>query len=368
MMRIDPSYIDQIRNAHSAADLHGPVQQAIKLEHATIPPYLCGYFSLMPGSNETVGRIIRSVVIEEMLHMTIASNLLIALGGKPAIDAPDFVPTYPGGLPMGIGDGLQVHLAKCSIPQVRDVFMEIEEPEEPLDIPTLKSLCEGANEPHHFDTIGAFYEFLKHKIQMLGDGIFTGTANGQVIATRWFAPDEVFPITDVDSASRAIEVIVEQGEGTTTSPFDPQGIPAHYYRFMEIVEGAEIVHRPHDDPPYAFDPKKPVKLDEGNVWNMQPNPKAADYKPGSLSRRRAEQFNYAYTNLLRALHRAFNGGGSSELDHAMGAMYQLKILAHQVLSTPAAWADPARTDNLQTGLSFEYHPVMGGAEMAELAT
>ena len=42
---------------------------------------------------------IKGVVIEEMLHMTIAANVLNAVGGHPAIDRPDFVPNYPQDLP-----------------------------------------------------------------------------------------------------------------------------------------------------------------------------------------------------------------------------------------------------------------------------
>ena len=43
-----------------------------------------------------------------MLHMTIACNLLNALGRAPLIDAADFVPCYPGPLPLGIGTDLSV--------------------------------------------------------------------------------------------------------------------------------------------------------------------------------------------------------------------------------------------------------------------
>jgi hypothetical protein len=80
-----------------------------------------------------------------------------------------------------------------------------------------------------------------------------------------------------------------------------------------------------------------------------------------MSRRRADQFNYAYTNLLNSVHRAFNGGGTADLDAAMGGMYQLKILAHQVLATPAVWANESRKDSFQTGLSFEYQPLNADA-------
>ena len=63
MMRIQRSYVDAVIKATCADDLLPLVQDAIKLEHATIPPYLCGYFTLKLGTNEAVGDIIRSVVI-----------------------------------------------------------------------------------------------------------------------------------------------------------------------------------------------------------------------------------------------------------------------------------------------------------------
>jgi len=75
---------------------HGAVltalQNAIELEHSTIPPYLYALYSLAPGANKEVAEIIESVVIEEMLHITLASNVLNALGGTPVLDRPDGVP------------------------------------------------------------------------------------------------------------------------------------------------------------------------------------------------------------------------------------------------------------------------------------
>ena len=37
----------------------------------------------------------RSVVMEEMLHMVNAANVLNAIGGTPFFDHPDFIPKYP---------------------------------------------------------------------------------------------------------------------------------------------------------------------------------------------------------------------------------------------------------------------------------
>nr|MCU0322110.1 ferritin-like protein [Chitinophagaceae bacterium] len=45
------------------------LQVAIELEHSTIPPYLCALYSIKEGTNVAASQIIRSVVIEEMLHM-----------------------------------------------------------------------------------------------------------------------------------------------------------------------------------------------------------------------------------------------------------------------------------------------------------
>jgi len=220
-MRIRPEFVDAVRNAQTADELKPLIQEAIKLEHATIPPYLCGYFTLKLGSNEEVGEIIRSVVIEEMLHMTIACNLLLAIGGKPEINSPDFVPGYPGRLPFGIGemddiDGkekpLVIHLRKCSNEQIENTFMNIEKPDKPIQIPGEEALIASVSSAElEFDTIAGFYHFLAKKIEELGDDIFQPDAQ-QLVATKWFPdPQEMFAITNVATAMRAIEVIVDQG-------------------------------------------------------------------------------------------------------------------------------------------------------------
>src|SRR5262249_37639486 len=120
----------QYMNLDSAADLMQALQVAIELEHSTIPPYLCAYYSIKPGTNVAIAELIRSVVIEEMLHMALVCNILISIGGHPNIGHAKFVPTYPGPLPGGLRSGLIVRLRRCSIEQIRDCFMSIEEPEE----------------------------------------------------------------------------------------------------------------------------------------------------------------------------------------------------------------------------------------------
>ena len=69
-------------------DLRAHLQWAIELEHATIPPYLCALYSIKPGKNTDAAAAITSVFVEEMLHLTLAANVLNAIGGAPVIDAP----------------------------------------------------------------------------------------------------------------------------------------------------------------------------------------------------------------------------------------------------------------------------------------
>lgn len=55
--------------------------------------------------------------------------------------------------------------------------------------------------------------------------------------------EQLQPVTDADSAVRELQLIVEQGEGTRSSPFEETDVNqlAHFYRFAEIVHGAKLI-------------------------------------------------------------------------------------------------------------------------------
>ena len=101
-------------------DLHEHLQWAIELEHATIPPYLCALYSIKDGSNIESVEVIQSVFIEEMLHMALVANIMIATGGSPKLDYPEFIAKYPTPLPHS-DESFQVDLNKFS-PEVLNVF------------------------------------------------------------------------------------------------------------------------------------------------------------------------------------------------------------------------------------------------------
>lgn len=332
--------------------LRQALQQAVMLEHSTIPLYLYALYSikpesLVPGRNLEVYTLLRSVVLEEMVHMSLACNLLNAVGGAPRIDDPAFVPTYPGLLPGGVESGLTVRLSRFSKQLVHDEFMEIEEPEDPLQFPVKLALA-GA-QPEGV-TIGQFYAAIAEQIKALGPGIFTGDPSLQVSGEPFFP--ELTPVTDMDSALAAVELIVEQGEGTTTSPLDDEHELAHYYRFAEIWYGKQLVPVPNPqpgEPDFAY-AGPPIPFDPDGVWPVVQDPSATLYPTGSTAWYANETFNYTYTSLLKALHATFNGQ-RDQFSTSIGVMESLKQQAIAMMALPLG-------DGTTAGPSFEYQPVL----------
>ena len=333
------------------ADLKSALQTAIELEHSTIPPYLTANFTLINTGNDEIYNLIGSILGEEMLHLSIACNILNAIGGNPVLNKPGFIPRYPGTLPGGVETGLQVPLEKFSKELVANVFMVIEEPEKPIDIKTLKASAGGS-------TIGEFYTAIKNTIKLLEDAaqakgktIFTGNAKEQMTYEKFYPSSVLFPIVDKDTALRGIDIIIDQGEGTTIDPFvnpndDSGGVePAHYYRFEEIYKGKTLQKNPaggylFGEPAIPFNPEK--------IPNMWPNPKMNDYPKDSQAYINSKFFNYNYTSLLNSLHLTFNGQ-PHQINTAMGIMFSLRLYALKLLAIP----DPNHPGYV-AGPSFEY--------------
>jgi Ferritin-like len=296
--------------------------------------------------------IIGSVAGEEMLHMAIACNLMNAIGGCPDIDNPRFIPAYPGPLPMGVHSSLTVGLAKVSRGLVYDTFMGIEEPEKALDIPVSDAPAQFvATDSPQFATIGDFYHAIQDKLVELGPGVITGDPERQVTAPRWFPEDELFAILTVEDALRGIDIIVDQGEGTTKSPLDREGNAAHYYRFAEIVHGKQLI-KVDTEPGWAY-AGAPVALDPAGVWNLYPDAKATDYPDDSAARVLADAFNGCYTRLLNCLHQVFSGRRDG-LPMALSLMVEMQLVANKLVCTPVPGT------SMYASPTFEYSPGAGG--------
>ena len=226
MMKLGRSILDGIALEYpTPAVVRAALQRAIKPEHSTSPLYLYALCSLVPGKNDQIDRVVESVVVEEMPYMVLAANMLNALGSEPLIASLRFVACIPGQLPGGVEQHLTVHLRPFCLEQ-HDVLIEIEGPGDPADNQYL--LNADVNEP---GIIEEFYTLIRIAWTRVDPSTFVSTPRRQV------GPDlryRAVVVNDARSAAEAIAVIVEQGEGTATSPEEVVGCGgvndfAHFY-------------------------------------------------------------------------------------------------------------------------------------------
>ena len=169
----------------SVDDLHYYLIQAMKTEHATIPPYITALYSIEPGTNLEAVEILRCVAVEEMLHLTLAANVFNAVGGciEGVLTKVDFVPVYPTPIPTGETD-FCVSVEKFSRHAV-ETFLKIERSKEVSEDEPLVgtrpkpnwliSLLRGDPE-YSFYSIGLFYAEIIRGLNALyrekGDKLF----------------------------------------------------------------------------------------------------------------------------------------------------------------------------------------------------
>ena len=110
-------------------DLREHLLLAIEVELSTIPPYLYAMYSIEDQGSEAA-LLIRSVVVEEMLHASLVANMLVAVGGEPRFSSADVMPSYPGPMLHHVPP-LILHLERCSVEFVEGTMMAIERPESP---------------------------------------------------------------------------------------------------------------------------------------------------------------------------------------------------------------------------------------------
>jgi hypothetical protein len=290
--------------------LRSALHVAVELELATIPPYLCGWWSVRDRGSE-VARMIRRIVGDEMYHLGIVCNLLVALGARPRIKAA--APVYPGPLPGGVRAGVTVYLSGLTKPFVRDVMMAIEAPEDAL-----------ARGTHTSPTIGEFYGDMMKAFRAVRPELST---DGQLWAH--IGSDDLRPVGDLDDVERAIEIIREQGEGTAGSPSDSfeDDHPAHYYAFGEIYHGRELRET---DGGWRY-VGAPVPFPD--VRPMAPVPVGGWRNPPAHVGRLLYRFDVAYSTVLDTLDAAWSGGGPRSLGAAIHVMRGLEGTAVELMET-----------------------------------
>jgi hypothetical protein len=285
--------------------------EAAELEHALMCEYLFAAFSLKdrpdaglsPERLATVGewrRVILGVAGEEMLHLALTSNMLTALGASPHLSRPN-LPQPARHYPPGV----RLVLLPFGEQALRH-FLYLERPEG-MDLSDAEGLAASAEAApvmaedelvprlQDFATVGHLYRAIEagfgHLVEKLGeDRLFVGPSWAQITQANFSWP-ELVAVTDLASATRAIEAIVAQGEGPRG---DWRG--AHFGRFKQVLD--EFLALREADP--VFEPARPVvaarvRLGDGDAVG----PLIGD----PLTARAADLFNVVYEVLLQVLYR-----------------------------------------------------------------
>lgn len=283
-------------------------------------------------------RVVLEVAHQEMLHLALVQNLLASIGAAPHFGRPD-LPSPPGRFP----GALQIVLIPFSERALRH-FLFLERPEgmamedaegfaavgqaRPLvsDDDIVVAPQEFATVSHLYRAIDIGFAWLTAKLG--AEMLFIGPPSAQATpaSLHW---KELVPVVDLDAAHRAIDTIVEQGEGARG-----EWRQAHFGRFLGVLD--EFLAMRADDP--AFEPARPVLPGRVRRAGHANVPLISD----RTSARVADLFNAANEVMLLALARHFA--------HTDETAEELKMLAHIAVSLMFAAIKPL--GDLLTTLPF----------------
>lgn len=346
--------ITRLREERTVENLIKSLETALKLEYSTIPPYLCAWWSISGPYSYAATSIREHIAEEEMLHMGLVCNLLVALGADPDLTSTDAQPEYPGQLPGGI-PVYDVALQRYSRPAL-EKFLQIEYPKEgPItDIAGVPEEIEPPEPPEGdgSNTIGQFYEEIWQTFKDL-ESTLTLQQERQLQWNTGFESSQegpgVFVITQIDSTEgknsveEAIGLITRQGEGSTESPADmsPSDL-SHYYRFLELYYEKRITETEpgSGDFEYSGDISQPTTVRPMAVVPSDGyNP-----QPGSENEElwiKMAEFDRTYTQMLLQIEAAwssdFEGDNNDrirQLDEAIKTMFRLGNEAIYLMEQP----------------------------------
>ncbi|MFH8786768.1 ferritin-like domain-containing protein [Streptomyces roseoverticillatus] len=318
---------------HDELWLKNALQQAVLLELATLPPYLCGLWSIEdPDRDGDVSETIKEIVFDEMSHMGLVCNMLTTIGGAPRIADAALVPKYPGPLPGGVRPELSVSLTGLTREAV-DMYSQIERPDDPV--------VEDA-EVH--TSIGAFYTQILEAFRSQPQ-LIKGTKQVTRNMSSHGKGNDVVALASLEDVEAAITIIKEQGEGTAASPDNPfpgpPGELAHFYSFREIFHGRKLVLVSSDPQRFDFQGAEipmPQTSRMGTVpsggWEQGGIPVASEVRV------LLDTFNQHYSSMLRFLEQAWQADQSSSptpaqlLTKAVGEMRKLEDPARQLMQIP----------------------------------
>ena len=338
--------------------------QAAELEHGIMCQYLFAAFSLKQTAAEGLTEAqlaavtrwrkqISHVATQEMLHLALVHNLLSAIGAAPHLARPN-LPQPASHYPAGV----QLALLPFGEQALRH-FMFLERPEG-MDLQDADGLAAmGRAEPllnerdivprrQDFATVGHLYRSIEAGFAQLAakhgePWLFVGPPRAQATQQHFTWP-ELVAVTGLASAQRAIDEILEQGEG-------PRGHwqNAHFGQFVNILD--EYQEMTQADP--GFDAVRPVV-----AANVRPPERDVEVPLISdpLTARVTDLFNVGYEVLLQIFERFFAHTEETDAqlqvlaDATIGLMLRvIKPLGDLITTLPVGGEQPGQT----TGPSFE---------------
>jgi len=313
------------------------LSEAAELEHGLMCEYLYAAFSLKreagPGVSDSQleaverwRRVLLDVAAQEMLHWALVNNILTAVGSAPYVSRPH-LPHQAKGYPAGV----QVALVPFGERALRH-FLFLERPEgmeladaEGFDLsgPALPIMSERDLVPwgQEFSTVGHLYRSIEAGLTRLAekhgeDGLFIGPPQAQATA---FWP-ELLAIVGLATAGRAIELIVEQGEGARGNWGE-----AHYGRFLAVLDEYRTLREA--DP--TFDPAHPVTAAGVRpVEGFEPDVRITDPATAAVS----DLFNVVYDLILQMIVRYF--AAAEETEDQRGALAYAFVVLMVVVIKP----------------------------------
>jgi CDGSH-type Zn-finger protein/uncharacterized Fe-S cluster protein YjdI len=245
--------------------------EAAQFEHVVMCTYLYAQWSLKkderegitPDEKDIINRwraSIRSIALEEMLHLALVNNLMAAFGAAPHFSRPDF-PVRNGYFPSA----LDFHLAPFTEDTMQH-FVFIERPEG-IEV---KDGAGFTHESHYrrvedtdlltptardYGSQGHLYHGIAQAIRRLAtrlgeQNLFVGHGEAQLSSAEFPLPG-LFEVSGVRTALKAIEEIVSQGEGAPAHRED-----SHYARFEAIREEYHALKQQRPD----FEPAFPAAI------------------------------------------------------------------------------------------------------------
>jgi CDGSH-type Zn-finger protein/truncated hemoglobin YjbI len=340
--------------------------EAAELEHGIMCQYLFAAFSLKQHEDEglTKGDLaavnrwrtaISHVATEEMLHLALVHNLLSAIGAAPHFGRPNLpAPAhhYPAGVNLTLlpfGEQALQHFIFLERPEGMEY-----EGADGLDLPAheavpLMSERDIVPQPQDFATVGHLYRSIEHGFDHLAakfgeENLFVGPPRAQATPANFTWP-ELVTVTDVASAHRAIDTILEQGEGARTGDWKH----AHFGQFVQILDE----YREMSGANPKFDPVRPVMF--ATVRRNEHDDTVPQISERVTSRC-GDLFNVSYEILVQMFERYF--AHTEESDAQLGTLADgtvalmlrvLKPLGNLITTLPVGRAYPG----MNAGPSFE---------------